>query len=33
MPKPYAGMDITGASGLTQAQRMALKELGAVEMV
>ncbi|MGD8585109.1 MAG: BTAD domain-containing putative transcriptional regulator [Chloroflexota bacterium] len=31
MPKPYAGMDITGATGLTQAQRMALKELGAVE--
>ena len=31
MPKPYAGMDITGATGLTQAQRMALRHLGAVE--
>jgi WD40 repeat protein len=31
MPKPYAGMDITGATGLTQAQRKALLDLGAVE--
>ena len=31
MPRPYAGMDITGATGLTQAQRMALVALGAVE--
>jgi WD40 repeat protein len=31
MPKPYAGMDITGATSLTQAQRKALLDLGAVE--
>jgi hypothetical protein len=31
MPKPYAGMDITNATGLTKAQKTALKELGAVE--
>jgi len=31
IPKSYAGMDITGVTGRTQVQRMALKELGAVE--
>jgi len=28
---PYAGMNIAGATGLTEAQRSALKALGAVE--
>jgi WD40 repeat protein len=28
---PYAGMNITGAIGLTTAQKVALKALGAVE--
>jgi WD40 repeat protein/DNA-binding SARP family transcriptional activator len=31
MEEPYAGMNITGATGLTAAQRLALKALGAVE--
>ncbi|MEZ4867014.1 MAG: BTAD domain-containing putative transcriptional regulator [Caldilineaceae bacterium] len=30
-PGPYEGMDITGATGITEAQRTALKALGAVE--
>lgn len=30
-PRPYDGMDITGATGLTQAQKATLKALGAVE--
>lgn len=30
MPKPYAGMNITDVTGLTPAQKMILKELGAV---
>lgn len=30
-PGPYAGMDITGATGLTSAQRQALQALGAVD--
>ena len=29
--KPYAGMDITGATGLTEAQKATLKALGAIE--
>ena len=29
--RPYAGMNITGTTGLTEAQRAALKALGAVE--
>jgi hypothetical protein len=29
IPGPYAGMDISGASGLTTAQRRALVALGA----
>ncbi len=29
--RPYAGLNITGATGLTEAQRAALKALGAVE--
>jgi WD40 repeat protein len=29
-PGPYAGMNIAGATGLTEAQRSALKALGAV---
>lgn len=29
---PYAGMNISGVSGITEAQRAALKALGAVEM-
>jgi hypothetical protein len=28
---PYAGMDITGATGISEAQRAALKTLGAIE--
>ena len=31
MPKPYAGMNITAVTGVTAAQKAALKELGAVE--
>ncbi len=30
-PRPYEGMNITGATGLTAAQRETLKQLGAVE--
>ena len=30
-PGPYAGMDISGATGLRDAERAALKQLGAVE--
>ncbi|MFN8491624.1 MAG: tetratricopeptide repeat protein [Caldilineaceae bacterium] len=30
-PGPYAGMNITGATGLTEAQKGALKTLGALE--
>uniref|UniRef100_B8HQY1 WD-40 repeat protein n=1 Tax=Cyanothece sp. (strain PCC 7425 / ATCC 29141) TaxID=395961 RepID=B8HQY1_CYAP4 len=30
-PRPYEGMDITGVSGLTAAQKATLKRLGAVE--
>jgi WD40 repeat protein/DNA-binding SARP family transcriptional activator len=30
-PGPYAGMNITGATGITEAQRAALRALGAVE--
>ena len=30
-PGPYAGMNIASATGLTEAQRSALKALGAVE--
>jgi WD40 repeat protein len=29
--RPYEGMDITGAVGLTEAQKVTLKALGAVE--
>jgi WD40 repeat protein len=29
--RPYEGMNITGATGLTEAQKAALKALGAVE--
>jgi WD40 repeat protein len=29
--RPYEGMDITGATGLTEAQKQMLYELGAVE--
>jgi hypothetical protein len=28
---PYAGMNITGASGISDAQKATLKQLGAVE--
>ncbi len=31
IPRPYDGMDITGATGLTEAQRTSLKALGAIE--
>ena len=31
VPRPYEGMDITGVTGLTEAQKMTLKHLGAVE--
>jgi WD40 repeat protein len=31
VPGPYAGMNIAGALGITAAQRMALKALGAVD--
>jgi len=30
-PRPYDGMDITGVTGISEAQRTALKALGAVE--
>jgi len=30
-PRPYAGMDITGVTGITAAQKAALLALGAVE--
>jgi WD40 repeat protein len=30
-PRPYEGMNITGATGLTDAQRETLRALGAVE--
>jgi hypothetical protein len=30
-PRPYEGMHITGATGLTDAQRETLQALGAVE--
>src|SRR5690606_23770292 len=30
-PRPYAGMNIAGVDGITEAQRAALKALGAVE--
>ena len=29
--KPYAGMNITGVKGLTEAEKAALKALGAIE--
>ncbi len=32
-PRPYEGMNITGVTGLTEAQKNTLKALGAVEMV
>jgi WD40 repeat protein/DNA-binding SARP family transcriptional activator len=31
MPRPYAGMQISGVSGISAAQRASLRELGAVE--
>lgn len=31
-PKPYEGMNITAVTGLTETQRMTLKELGAIEI-
>ena len=31
--RPYEGMNISGAVGLTEAQRMSLKVLGAVEVI
>ena len=31
MDHPYTGMNITGMTGITEAQKMALKSLGAVE--
>jgi WD40 repeat protein len=30
-PGPYAGLNITGVMGLSEAQKVALKALGAVE--
>jgi WD40 repeat protein len=30
--RPYEGMDITGAMGLTEAQKATLKALGAIEI-
>ncbi len=30
---PYAGMNIAGVTGITEAQKAALKALGAVEVV
>lgn len=32
IPKPYEGMNITGATGLTKAQKSTLKALGAFEI-
>ena len=31
-PRPYEGMNITGSTGITSAQREALEALGAIEM-
>ena len=31
MEDPYTGMNITGATGITAAQKLALKALGALE--
>lgn len=31
LPRPYAGMNISGVTGISEAQRAALKSLGAVE--
>jgi WD40 repeat protein len=31
VPRPYEGMNITGATGLTDAQRDTLKQLGAID--
>jgi hypothetical protein len=31
MEDPYSGMNITGATGITTAQKLALKALGALE--
>ena len=31
MEDPYTGMNITGATGISEAQKLALKALGAVE--
>jgi hypothetical protein len=31
VPGPYAGLRIAGITGVTEAQRLALRELGAVE--
>ena len=31
MEDPYSGMNITGATGITVAQQLALKALGALE--
>ena len=30
-PGPYAGMNITGVTGISEAQKVALRALGAVE--
>ena len=30
-PRPYAGMDITEGTGITEAQRAALRTLGAID--
>jgi WD40 repeat protein len=32
MPRPYQGTNITGATGLTPAQKMALQTLGAIAL-
>jgi WD40 repeat protein len=32
VPKPYQGMNITGVTGLTDAQKATVKALGAVEL-
>ena len=31
VPRPYEGMNIAGVTGLTEAQKITLKALGAVE--
>jgi WD40 repeat protein len=31
-PRPYEGMNITGVTGLTEAQKATLKVLGAIEL-